>query len=582
MRRELTIRLFVVGALSLLLGCTGESDADGSSEEESWPSPDPVTEAELLSPEASLSRVSMALRGVRPSAEDLAAIKEDPDRLVEFAEAYVDSPEFGETVKDMYAELLLMRSVELTLPAAGDLREASFTDMSDALGEETLDIIREVVMSDESFGAIVTADWTVLGEDSSKLWGGHNYDAAAGGLQRVSWTDGRPAAGILTTGSFLVRHDSDGANYHRGRASIVADKLLCQSFSERDIPITGDIDLADDEAVADALNTNAQCVSCHQSVDPLAANFWAFRNRLTGNQINRAFDAGCDPSLPPQFSCYPVQMYNPAAGGNWRRLGLRAPNYWGAAVNDMSELGEAIAEDPRFSLCAAQNFTRYLTQSRKDELNFEAIARYQRDFIASGLNAKALAVAIVTDPAFLTATPVDADETIAGVQVMRPEQLERALEALTSFRVEYAIPNNNLGTIRAMKNDQVGFRAMAGGIDGANITSPTHTPTPVKLLVFAAYAEDAAGYAVREEFQRPAAERTLLGAVEPDTVDEASVKAQLSQLSLVVFGQSAAPDSEEVAQLWTLWEAVNASSDPPTAWTTTLAAMFQSPDMMFY
>ena len=44
-----------------------------------------------------------------------------------------------------------------------------------------------------------------------------------------------------------------------------------------------------------------------------------------------------------------------------------------------------------------------------------------------------------------------------------------------------------------MLNDGLGFRAMAGGIDGFSVLEPVHTLTPVRLLVYSAYAEEAAG-----------------------------------------------------------------------------------------
>ena len=69
-----------------------------------------------------------------------------------------------------------------------------------------------------------------------------------------------------------------------------------------------------------------------------------------------------------------------------------------------------------------------------------------------------------------------------------------------------------------MGDDLVGFRAMSGGVDGFSVTSPTHTPTPVKLLAFAAYAEDAAGYAVSKEFAEPKDTRALFGLVDANTM----------------------------------------------------------------
>ena len=88
----------VLTAACTLLGC-----AD--------PEPEPIDETLVaLSPTDQLTRVSMALRGTRPSMADYQAILQDPDALPSLVDTYLDSPEFGATVRDLYAEVLLMRS----------------------------------------------------------------------------------------------------------------------------------------------------------------------------------------------------------------------------------------------------------------------------------------------------------------------------------------------------------------------------------------------------------------------------------------------------------------------------------------
>ena len=133
-----------------------------------------------------------------------------------------------------------------------------------------------------------------------------------------------------------------------------------------------------------------------------------------------------------------------------------------------------------------------------------------------------------------------------------------------------------------MNDDILGFRAMAGGIDGFSITSPTHTPTPVKLLALAAHAEESAGYAVAREFSLSADARTLLRLVTPETTDEATVREQLQALNQQLYGVPVGPEDEQVSALYDLWASMASISEPTTAWTVTLSAMFQSPDLMFY
>ena len=137
---------------------------------------------------------------------------------------------------------------------------------------------------------------------------------------------------------------------------MVADMFLCEPFGRRDIPITGDVDLSDDEAVANALQLDPQCVACHQVVDPLAQHFWGFRPRLVANQIIRAYaDGECAEASP----CYPITMYpliSPRLGERpWEPLCLRGPNYWGADMADLADMG-ADAIDPRFAGARSSSF----------------------------------------------------------------------------------------------------------------------------------------------------------------------------------------------------------------------------------
>ena len=53
----------------------------------------------------------MALRGVRPSIDDLRAIIDDPDKLEGFVDGYVESPLFSSRIKDLENEWGRFRTV---------------------------------------------------------------------------------------------------------------------------------------------------------------------------------------------------------------------------------------------------------------------------------------------------------------------------------------------------------------------------------------------------------------------------------------------------------------------------------------
>ena len=548
--------------------------------------PPDAAAASPLSPEEQLVRVSMALRGMRPSPDDMAWVVDDPSSIRMLAEEYAASEAFVATTEDLFAEVLRMRSIDLALPAKVERDDVVLADLGtsqevrDALSEESLRIVGEVVRQDLPLTEIVTADWTVLDEVGAEIWASHDYDASVGGIQQVSYTDGRPTAGILVAGSFLLRHESNGGNYNPGRASVLSETFLCDSYAERDIPIEGD--LSSPEAVAEAVDHNPACVSCHQSVDPLAAAFSPFRQRLPFNQVNQAYAAGCV-DLNANQSCYPVLMYGgPEYHNLWEAMELRPPGYFGADADGLQDIGDHIASDPRFSSCMARRFAAYLTQTSLGDVPAEKVAELQYVLVDNDMNARALAVAVVTDPDFLAAS-VATDEGLrpTELQIVRPEQLDRMVEDLTGLRLLVAL-GPDAGDVPLLTNDLLGFRAMSGGIDGETVPLPTHLPTPTKLLTMALVAEEAAGHVVDHDLSASSGERTLLMSVDDSTTDEAAVRSELAHLHARILGMPVSDNSVDVDDALVLWQAVADIDGPVLAWKTVVAAMLQSPEVLYY
>lgn len=535
----------------------------------------------MMAPVKQLTRVSMALRGVRPSQADLDTFLADPGALESLAQAYVNTPEFGQTVRDMYAEALLVRKAGSALPASGAFDGFTRMERERAMSEEALALIEAVVMNDMPFTEVVTADWTVLDEAAAAMWADHTYDFEQAGEQAVEWTDGRPSAGVLTTNSMMVRWESAGGNYNRGRANMVSREFLCESFAGRDIPIDGTVDLSDPLVVADAVQNNPACVACHQALDPIAAHFWGHRTMLSIVSVVRAEAGDCE---NPSDPCYPIVMYSEGYEDYWETIGLRPPSFYGDESEDMGTLGEKIAADPRFAQCQAKRFAAFLTQREVDSIPFDEAAALQDSFQSSGFDAKALAVSIVTSPTFLARAAVDVsvEEALPGVQVVRPEQLDRMVNALTGFRFIVSAEGTDLGDVPMLVDDIIGLRAMAGGIDGLRVTRPTHTPTPNRLMVMGLVAEEAANTVVVGDLAADPAERLLLG--DWGGGDEAAVRAVLVSLHTRILREQVAASSPEVDASYRLWEAAltASSGDEAQALTTLIAAFLQSPDVLYY
>ena len=83
-----------------------------------------------------------------------------------------------------------------------------------------------------------------------------DYSADETGYQVVRYTDGRPSAGVLSTNSMWWRYMSNGTNYNRGRANAISKLFLCTDYLEKSIEFDRDVNLLDEGAVNEALQTN--------------------------------------------------------------------------------------------------------------------------------------------------------------------------------------------------------------------------------------------------------------------------------------------------------------------------------------
>jgi len=601
----------IVFILPVLLLVSCESDPN-----EPVAPPEPPPQVEFLDAPDHLTRASLALRAKRPSVDDLRAVQQDPSVLETLIDGYVQSVEFGEMIRDMHGEALLMRSERIVLPSMGPLFGVDQGDVFRSLAEAPLRLIEDIVMADQPYTEIVRADYTMANEISAAVWG-LNYETGGDEWQALPWAmDSSPiimnppggpvpraAAGILSSSELWLRHYSNGSNYHRARANLIARALLCSDFLGRDVPISGSIDLSDDEAVADAVNSQKECVGCHQSLDPLSAYLWPFRERISQFGITLTYlseESPCDdPDAPIQekFNCYPLLDYATSLADRWLQRGLRAPGYYGLPADGLDGLGQQIADDPRFSMCAARRFYGYLGQVDVESVPFEVAAPLQQVFADSGYSARTLAKAVVLSDAFRTShiTADDETEHIAGLQIIRPRHYGRMIEDLTGFewRIKPDSGTCGLGQIyRCWGEDDLsagsafGFTAMAGGIDSHLVTIPTHTMTPIRALYYSAMASEAAGYLVPlDAAEISPGGRALFTTIDSlQTSDELAVRAQLSDLHLRILGEFAADNSVEVDESYALFTAAVSQNGGSTeeAWKVVLTALFQTDRAIFY
>ena len=589
--------------LCLLMACGTDDPQPPTAAADTGPGPQPPSPAaawQLLEADDRAIRVSMALRGLRPTAAELDRVRADPAALDDLVDEWLDDPAMGDAMRDMWAELLQLRNDTFNqLPALGPLAGFSLDDIYQGTVEEPLALVEHVYVNDLPLTELVTADWMLTNDVTARIYG-IPYDPAGPEWQMAAWPDARPRAGLLSSAQVFRRWESDGSNFNRGRANMLADVFLCASFAERDILVDGGIDIADEQQVAEAARNNPSCVSCHQGLDPLAGYFWGYKKLIHRNYVADSMNFGCefdwsDGKVPefgtsylPEDYCYPIKQYSTADEDDWLDWDLREPSYYGTPARDLADVGRLVADDPRFAQCVARQTFAWLAQVERHEVPFEVAAELQGALVDSGYSPKALLKAAVLSDAFAAAAPLPggASSPLAGMKVARPEQYARAVERLTGFRW-WADPDllncddrshpdvQRFGTqcwekVDLSDSDVFGYRAMAGGIDGKVVTRPTRTFTPTRTLVYAQLAANAAGFVVDADLALPASERRLL-------VDAERPTDQLIRLHAEILGEVVDADSDAIAADRLLLGDADADG-----WKRVLTAMLQDPRLLLH
>jgi hypothetical protein len=524
---------------------------------------------------------------------------------------YLQSDEFLRKVRDLHAEMLLIEDdLEIQIPNMGELEGYGTLEIYESQVDEPLKLVEHIVANDRPYTEVVTADYMLTDEIVSKIYG-LEFDPGGPEWQLSEWSDGRPRAGLLSSGKVFRRWTSNGNNFQRARANMVSSRFLCSDFDSRDVLVLGGVDVSDEFAVAEAVKTVPECVSCHQTLDPLAGFFWGYMDILDSAAISvahfdecRSFDYtnGAEPmhghNQTSEYMCYPVRQYSAFVENDWELWDLRPPSYFGQPADSLEQVGELIAADPRFHQCTARRFFGFFDQVDVDEVPIEVAVQLQEQFVASDFSARELARAAVNRPEF-TSVKTSAEQhgvdAVVGLKIVRPKEYATAVEDLTGYRwlgigdapdcnTDFLRETRCWGAVDLNNSDVYGFRAMSGGVDGMFVTVPLRSATAVKLIAQEMYASDAAQHVVDSDLSLPAGQRRLLPLVEADTTDETAVREQLAWLQARVLAEFVAPDSAVLDPAYDLWVAASQQpgASPADAWVLVITALLQDPRFIYY
>jgi hypothetical protein len=538
-------------SLLLILACGGENEAPGEQ------SQDPeIGNTELIDLPALqlLTRASMDLRGVRPSIAELEALEAEPDSVGDLISSFIDGDLFGEQLRSNYANIYLTK-LDYYYVGADDYGLSDEPGFARSIGEETLRILSHIAEEDLPYTEIVAGDWTMANELLGAAWP-VTYPEDGSGWLKVSYTDKRPTAGILSTNSLWWRYMSNTSNANRNRANAVSRILLCNDYLNKPIEFDRSVNLLDDDAVRDALKTNPGCAACHHSLDPLASYLWGF--------YYVDYDSAQD-----------TTTYHPEREFMWEDYSGVAPGYYGEEGFILSDLGQQLAADPGLIECAVeQAYSIFLGRSSTIEDTAQLTA-HREVFVESGLKLKALYRSVLADPNY-RADP-NQEGSGAAIKMVTTDQMASQIEDLTGFRFQYY-------GYDMMSTDSYGLRTLAGGVDGNLVTAPATNPTATMLLVQERLAQTSAWYVTTNDaLSEEPRLFTKIDFHETPTGSKDRIVAQIQNLHFRIFGQRVAEDGPEVAANLALWSelfAVDGSS--VNAWAGLLSVLFRDPEFLTY
>jgi hypothetical protein len=510
-----------------------------------------------------LRRMSLDLRGVLPSVEELDAVEADPTLVAHYRDEYLQDPRLEDNLVRMFAERWFTRLDVFELRYYDfDLDPTQEFEFEASVGEEPLRLMAHVAVEDRPWTEVVTADYTMANEMLAELWP-LQYPEDESGWQESYYLDERPAAGVLTSNGLWWRYVTNVSNMNRGRAAAMARLLLCQDLLSRPVSLEGAVTLEESEGEEDsseeAIRTVPGCVNCHATIDPLAATLFGYWTVIQYNPLEMSSYHAEREILGPEY------------------LGVEM-SYFGQPVSGLSEVGLAIANDPRFFTCTARTAAEALWRRPIEERDFARIEELRRTFLSEGVLYRELLRAVLDTPEYKAGALAEAateedEEREVTARLITPDLTSTAVEDLTGFLWTYE-------GFEQLRNDNPGYRVLTGGVDGYAVTRPQQDPGITWSLTMKRNAQAAASHAVDTELVA-GEEGPLFNHVTLESVPgDAEFRAELESLHWRMY--AIRPDEARLQELEALWSAVLVEHTPQEAWYVLISSMLRDPDFISY
>ncbi|MDP2312032.1 MAG: hypothetical protein Q8P41_03940 [Pseudomonadota bacterium] len=536
----------------LLLACAGPDPVE----------PDPPVHVDPLVPLEDallLRRMSLDLRGTVPTLAELDQLEADPAVLPTLRDAFLEDERLEERLVTLFAERFQTRLDVFEVEYYDyDLDRDQEYAFESAVGEEPLRLMAHVAMTGAPWSDIVTADYTIANEMLGEIWP-IEYPADTSGWVAATYTDGRPAAGILATNGLWWRYVTNTSNQNRSRAAAISRLLLCEDLLSRPVSFSGGASLADAEGTATAIKTEPGCVACHASIEPLAASMFGFWVATGYNPLE-------------------LQSYHAEREAMGEDVLGVTPGYFGQDIEGLVDLGGAIASDTRFWRCSAQTAAELLWRREPGLSDFDRVEALRKGFVAEGGTYKPLLRAVTDTPEYRAGgfndAATDADRAREmTLRMLTAEQLGGAIADLTGFKWQYQGYDQ-------LANDDLGYRVLSGGVDGYSVGRPQAEPGITWALVVKRLSQAAGAYAVSTELDQGLERRLFTTVTLTDRPGDAAFTTELEALHRRLYGKR--PSAERIAAAEALWSSVEATDSASAAWAALVSVLLRDPEFVGY
>lgn len=502
-------------------------------------------------------RMSIDLRGVLPSIEELDAVEADPASLVSLREEWLESVEFEDRLVELYQESWGTRVDSFRgTPADFDLPPSDQYRFARAIGEEPLRLAARVVAEDRSYTELVTADWTMANELLGEMFPVAR-EGGASGWAPATYTDLRPSAGVLTTNGLWWRYISPLNNFNRARTAAILNLLVCVDVLSRPVVFSEDLS-ADPEAAEAAVREDPACLACHATIEPVAATLFGF--------------VAVDDQSALEMSAYHAERE--LQGADILQV---EPAWYGEPIEGLEGLGTAIAGDDRFVDCGVSTLAEGLLRRPLVEADAPMLRDVRESFVENDLRMKA-AIRAITDTEAYRAGSLATGATAADLDTHSTRRILVSTQ-LRGVLADFAGLEWSLDGAPQLDWDPTGFRVLGGGVDGEVLAAPQQTPGLTWTLLVRRAAELAATTLVDHDFGGSTPRVLTRVTAETDPTAPEFTR-QLADLHWRLLARR--PVDATLAELRELWEAAAASSSPTEAWTVVIAALLRDPDFVAY